>query len=338
MTERISMNSMLSALPSPAAKPRATAPAARPVATGAAHAKAILLGEHAVVYGAPAIALPLPDLRAEVTVRSSAVPGIHILTDLYSGVTSDAPAAIQPVVTALHAALAEMLAGTPGIEVHVSSAIPYGRGLGSSAAVAAAVTRAVADLTGHDLSPDTCYDIVQVAERVAHANPSGLDARAVVAGHAIRFERGHATTLPIAESLTFVIADSGVHGSTMDAVRSVRARFGEDPAAVESLIRRLTEATLGAVDDLATGDLHRLGRRMTDGHGALGELGVSSTVLDRFVEDAAAAGALGAKLTGGGIGGCVLALADSPAQADRIAAALRAAGAPRTWTTTVPAA
>lgn len=336
MTERIPMSSTLSA---PAAHAGQGA-GHKPLPMGSAHAKAILLGEHAAVYGAPAIAVPLHELRAEAAILPSAVPGVHLVSDLYTGDASDAPAAIQPVVAAVHASFAGIPAdpASGGVEIRIASGIPHERGLGSSAAVAAAVARAVAAFTGRPLSADRCHEIVQTAERVAHGNPSGLDARAVVADGVIRFERGAATELPIGAPVSVVVADSGVYGSTGVAVGSVRGRRDTDPQGVDALIARLADATLAGIDDLASGDLTALGRRMSDAHDVLVDLGVSGTMLDSLVAAARSAGALGAKLTGGGLGGCVLALAETPEHAERLASALRGAGAPRTWITTVPAA
>src|SRR5699024_11095876 len=149
---------------------------------------------------------------------------------------------------------------------------------------------------------------------------------------------GAASELPIGAPVSLVVADSGVYGSTGVAVGSVRVRRESDPRGGDALIARLTAATLGGIDDLAGGDLPALGRRMSDAHDVLVDLGVSGTMLDSLVAVARGAGALGAKLTGGGLGGCALALAESPEQADRLASALRDAGAPRTWITTVHAA
>ena len=142
---------------------------------GSAHAKAILFGEHAVVYGAPAIAVPIHELAAEARVDSAA-EGIRIESELFSGDASAAPARLQPVVTAIHAALVYCGVSDASVRVQILSAIPHSRGLGSSAAVAAAIARGVTSWAGVQLTTAGLYDIVQQAERVAHGNPSGLDA------------------------------------------------------------------------------------------------------------------------------------------------------------------
>jgi mevalonate kinase len=121
-------------------------------------------------------------------------------------------------------------------------------------------------------------------------------------------------------------------------VAGVRERRAADPVRLERALAQLSAIAEGSVLDLELGDRAALGSRMLDAHELLGRIGVSTVKLDALVDAAHAAGAHGAKLTGGGLGGCVLALAESEDQAEHIALALRAAGASRTWTTTVAAA
>lgn len=303
--------------------------------TGYAHAKAILLGEHAVVYGTPALAVPVHGLGVEARVRP-APQGVHVDSELFAGDASSAPDLVRPVVTALSAAL-DLVGLAPGAQVRILSSLPHERGLGSSAAVAAAVARAVADLASVQLGPDALYRIVQEAERHSHGNPSGLDARAVVADTPIRFRRGRVSQVHVGATTTFVLADSGQAGSTATAVAGVRARLDQDRASVDQTFARIAELVEEGAARLASGDVAGLGQVMTHNHRLLAGLGVSSSSLDTLVAAATAAGSAGAKLTGGGQGGCVIALADSEDHADELAAALRAAGAARTWTTTVVA-
>ena len=317
---------------------RGKAPAhARAQAEGSAHAKAILFGEHAVVYGAPAIAIPIHELEAEARVESSD-GGIRIESELFSGEAAAAPTRLQPVVTAIRAALEYVGAPEAGLRVQILSAIPHSRGLGSSAAVAAAVGRAIAAWAGKTVDTAGLYDIVQQAERVAHGNPSGLDARAVTAEGTIRFDFGAVSPMRIGAPLHFVLADSGIAGSTAEAVGAVRLRREQDPERMETLMSRLAEIAEAAVADLALGDRFEIGARMREAHELLDAIGVSSPELNDLVDAANTAGAFGAKLTGGGLGGCILALANSAAHAERLGSVLREVGAPRTWTSTVPVA
>lgn len=304
-------------------------------AQGHAHAKAILFGEHAVVYGAPALAVPLHGLGAQADIRLTPGRETRIDSRLFSGTAQAAPPQMGPVVAGLCAALEATGDETAEVQVGIRSAIPHSRGLGSSAAVATAIARAVADLRGKVLDRDALHAVVARAESVAHGRPSGIDAWAVATQVPIRFQSGRATAIDVGRRLIFVVADSGQQGSTAEAVAGVRELRAAQPKNVEAAISHLAELTEHAVDDVRSGDLATLGSRMLDAHKLLRSIGVSSPALDALVEAALGAGAHGAKLTGGGLGGCVLALADSDEQAERLALALRTAGAPRTWTTEV---
>src|SRR5699024_2618005 len=258
----------------------------------------------------------------------------RIESQLFSGTAQTAPEPMGPVVAGLTAALQAI--GDPDAEVEllIRSAIPHSRGLASSAAVATSVARAVASLNATVFDEETLHEIVQQAETVAHGRPSGIDAWAVAKPAPIRFQTGCAATIDVGRRLVFVLADTGQHGSTAEAVGRVRARRAADPVPTGGAIDRPAETT-GAAVDVRSGDRDTIGARMLEAHDLLGGLGVSSPTLDSLVAAATAAGARGAKLTGGGLGGCVLALADDDESAEELADALRAAGAPRTWTTEV---
>ncbi|WP_010155836.1 mevalonate kinase, partial [Leucobacter chromiiresistens] len=225
-----------------------------------------------------------------------------------------------------------------GALVTIASSIPHERGLGSSAAVAAAIARAAFDLAGAELDGETLFDLIQTAERVAHGKPSGIDARTVAATGAIRFTRGAVAPIRIGAPLILAFADTGHPGSTAQAVGSVQALREREPASTDALLSRLAEIAEHSIEDLAAGDRAAVGAAMSEAHAILHRVGVSSDHLDAIVAAACAAGASGAKLTGGGLGGCVIAVASSTAHAEQIGAAMRDAGAERTWTVEVPAA
>lgn len=311
--------------------PRSTGPGA-PRATGTGHtrAKAILVGEHAVVYGEPAIALPLASLPMRAVARREEGP-LTLESVLYSGALSDAPEQLAAPVAAVEATLDHLGLPHRDIVLSTESTIPAARGLGSSAATAGALALALADLAGRTLTAQEHFDLVQVGERVAHGNPSGLDARTTASTEPVWFQAGEIRPLDLALRAHLVVADTGVHGRTRVAVADVRSFRDRHPARGAELVAELGAITRDVVDDLALDRPTELGARMTRAHGALAELGVSSPELDRLVGAALAAGALGAKLTGGGQGGCMLALAADAASAGTIAAALRRAGAARTW-------
>lgn len=302
---------------------------------GSSHGKAILLGEHSIVYEGPAISIPLLEMGAEAVIVPADVASIA--SDLYTGPVDGAPDRFAPIVTAMRTARETLLPGDGPFALTLRSEIPHERGLGSSAAVAAAIVGAVESAAGVTLGDDARHELIQRAERVAHGAPSGIDARSVVASAPIRFEGGRCVPAPLGAPLTFVVADTGIRGGTRAAVGSVRELRDLSPQLVGSTIFRLADLADGAGADLREGDAGALGERMREAHGLLGRIGVSCEALDDLVAAADAAGALGAKLTGGGRGGCVLALASSRAEADALASALQRAGAVRVWTTDVSA-
>ncbi|MFF2660947.1 mevalonate kinase [Kitasatospora sp. NPDC058032] len=307
----------------------------RPVGTGRARAKAIVLGEHAVVYGAPALALPMPQPAVTATAgysaQSPADPDDFSLT-----MTGDRarPKATQ-ASDGLHRLTAEFRAvmGVPDtlhLDVIIDCAIPVGRGLGSSAACARAVVHALADLFGREVSPQLAFDLVQTAENVAHGRASGVDAMAVGAKAPLLFQAGRAEELPIGCEGLFIVADSGVAGRTKDAVELLRRGFEDRPGSRAAFVRRATELTETARLALAEGRPEQLGAQLTDYHGLLRGSGLSTERIDGMVEAALAGGGLGAKITGGGMGGCVIALARAE-QAAEVTRRLLAAGAVQTW-------
>lgn len=304
--------------------------------TGSSHGKTILIGEHAVVYGAPALVLPVTDVRVTATVTPApGGTGHHLDSAVHTGPLDLAPAAVMPTVTAVTATLRHLGVTDQAVHVRVDSAVPTARGMGSSAAVAAAVTAGVADAFGVVLDADTHHELIQECERVAHGRPSGLDARGVVADAPVWFEGGRIGPVELGARFVFVVADTGVPGHTRQAVAAVRERHDSDPAGVDAVVERIGSLARTARGTLVAGDAQGLGATMDAAHELLTALDVSSADLDRLVGAARAADALGAKLTGGGRGGCVLALAADDDHADRIAAALRGAGAAATWTTSI---
>lgn len=314
-------------------------------------AKVILFGEHSVVYGYSAIALPLKNLRMRATVTGRDLAGeenagcetcetsIPLNSDSritlscldFNGKLSEVPPRFSSVSTAIHAALE--FAGRVGDSLHVAteSNFPPERGLGSSAASAGAVIRAILDYYKIRASENEIFALTQSAERVAHGRPSGLDATATSASWPVRFSSGEFSRMEINMRAWLILADSGCKGMTRVTVDALRARMDEQPDAVKNKLDELGSIANQAADDLALGRAADMGARMTRAHRILADLGVSTPQLDKFVRSALDHGALGAKLTGGGGGGCVIALADTEAAAEQVSAALRAAGACGTW-------
>ncbi|MFP4591667.1 MAG: mevalonate kinase [Halobacteriales archaeon] len=299
------------------------------MATSSAPGKVYLFGEHAVVYGEPAIPCAV-DLRARVEARrrddgrvrvDAADLSVHGLTVEYSG-TMEARPEVDVPEHLVEAAMGYVdgairhgraLAGVEdrGLELSISSEIPLGAGLGSSAAVTVAAIDAVAREFGADPDPATVADLAYRTEaEVQDGRASRADTFCSAMGGAVRVEGDDRRTIE-APSLPFTIGYDGGAGETgelVEGVRRLRERYDFATETV-STIGLLTRAGEGA---LAEGDVDEIGRLMDFNHGLLEALGVSSRTLDDMVWAARDAGAAGAKLTGAGGGGCIVALSDAP--------------------------
>ncbi|MDO0939437.1 mevalonate kinase [Streptomyces sp. DG2A-72] len=308
---------------------------ARSVGIGRAHAKAVLLGEHAVVYGSAALALPVPQLTATASAgwSSNAFDTQGELSFTMTGsasraVVTQASDGLRRLAAAFTARMG--VPGRPHLDVILDGAIPPGRGLGSSAANSRAIVLALADLFGRDMTQSAAFDLVQTAENVTHGRASGVDAMTVGASAPLRFQAGRARELSIGCDGLFIIADSGTAGSTKEAVELLRAGFERRAGAQERFVRRAAQLVCEAEQALAAGEAAELGLRLTGYHELLRAAGLSTGRIDAMVQAALTAGSLGAKITGGGLGGCVLALTQ-PERARQVARQLHEAGAVQTW-------
>ena len=290
--------------------------------------KFILCGEHFVVHGTPAVALPFRSIGTQVTVSPAEQLSLH--TDLDDSVARTLAERVAHVAV-------ERLGLQPRWRVDVRSSIPVGFGLGSSAAFGAALIGALAHANGQRLSLAQLNEHAYALETIVHGQPSGIDNTVICGESAVRFVRGASfRTVSTTGTLTFVLASCGYPGSTMEAVAGVGRYAVAHPTHFGALLSEAHGLVEGAVAAFEAGDAARLGPLLSRNHQLLASVGVSTPELETLVDAAHAAGALGAKLTGGGRGGFVLALVDQSA-AKSVAAALTGAGATDVFTTEVTA-
>jgi len=291
--------------------------------TSSAPGKVYLFGEHAVVYGEPAVPCAI-ERRARVTVSERDDDRLRVSAEDLSldGFTveygaGDAPdvdvptplieAAMGYVDAALEQARDAADRPNAGFDVQIESEIPLGAGLGSSAAVVVAGIDAAARELDSALDP---AEVAERAYRVEHEVQDGQASRAdtfcSAMGGAVRVEGDDCRTID-APDLPFVVGYDGASHDTGALVADVRALRDEYDFARDT-VEAIGDLVRQGEDALAAGDVAELGRLMDFNHGLLAALGVSSRSLDELVWAARDAGAHGAKLTGAGGGGCVVAL------------------------------
>jgi mevalonate kinase len=268
---------------------------------GFGHGKVILVGEHAVVHGHPALA-------AGISVGIAAVARAGRGRLQVPAWSLDATAGDGTAVgRALDAIFARV--GTHALDVDGEAAIPPRAGVGSSAALAVAVARAAAAAAGRAGDLQAIDAAVADAEAVFHGTPSGIDAAAATSGAVGRFRRGEGwSAVPVPRPFTICVGLSGRPRDTLEQVASV-GRLRQRLPVADDLLALLGRLAGDATAALASGDVTGLGPIFDAAHGLLAALLLSSPELDALVHGARAAGAIGAKLTGAGGGGAVIALA-----------------------------
>ena len=297
--------------------------------------KTILFGEHAVVHGQPAIAVPLNSIQLKINILARPDWPDHSVR-IYNKDTSESTllsklADDHPIRAGLRIILDHLnIEKIPSSELTISSTIPIASGLGSSAALANALVRCISQFLGFKLSDQKVNDLAFEIEKIQHGSPSGIDNTVVTYGRPIYFVKGQAVEfLSLSEPLTLILADSGSRSLTRETVAQVGERLASQPDVIQPIFARMGEIAREAKNELQAGKLEHIGQLMTENHQLLAQLGVSLSSLDLLVQTALGAGAWGAKLCGSGRGGFMVAIAD-PARAQVVAQALTSTGAAST--------
>lgn len=298
------------------------------IAEGAASGKIILMGEHAVVYGEPAIAMPFAATKITATMQEASQD--QLTSNYYSGSLAEAPANLLNLQNLIGKLRQDFDA--PPVDCRIVSTIPAERGMGSSAAVAVAVTRAFFAWQEIPADQARVLNYVNGAEQIAHGNPSGIDAAATSGQQPVFFQKEQPLE-PFQLNLTgaLIVADTGVKGKTRDTVQDVATLLRLQPEKTRAAISKLGQLTRAARIAISDNQPATLGDLMNQAQTLLQQLSVSDASLDHLVQVARNNGALGAKLTGGGRGGCMIALAKDRNAAAIIANQLENAGAKATW-------
>lgn len=302
------------------------------LASGKSHAKIILIGEHSVVYGQPAIALPLSAVTVTATLKPLPTNNQLIKSSYYDGPLTTAPQSMLGITNLIKFMLAKANQPQLGFCLEINSQLPAERGMGSSAAVTIAIIRAFAAYFAWNLSRPQLLKLAQLAEKETHKNPSGLDAATSASLKPIWLIRNQEMyPLKIALDAYLLIADSGIKGQTKQAVSLVKEKLVNDPSLTQGQIQALGALAHLARKQLAHNDVLGLGQTFNQAQSHLQALGVSSKELDNFISLSLNNGALGAKLTGGGRGGCFICLVKDQATAQNLATVLKEHGVTQTW-------
>jgi len=304
-----------------------------------------LLGEHAVVYGEPALAVPFPQLRTRVQItpqpgsKALVVESRELGRRFVFGDLASVPADLtaRAIRTALEQTMLVLRRPLPEAEFLITSDIPLASGLGSGAATAVALVRAMAAWYDTELPPEAVSQAAYAAEVVHHGTPSGIDNTVIAYERAIYYERGQ--PIKLLDGLPapcMIIASSGIASQTHTAVAAVRECLASQPQEIGRTLNAIGRVASSGLAAWHKGDWHTLASAMVTNQLLLQELGVSHPRLEALIKAAIGAGAWGAKLSGGGMGGCIIALAPPEAIID-IERALLKASATAVWHSGVPA-
>jgi len=306
-----------------------------------APAKVILFGEHFVVYGEPAIVIAI-DRRAYAKAETRNDKCLYLRSvnlnlagyfengtlKIEQGDLKEAKSKFEPVKLAVGKVL-EKYGENVGLSIEINSTVPVAAGLGSSAAVIAAVTASVSALLNVKMSKEDIFRITYEAEKIVHGTPSGIDPAISTFGGTLLFQMDTGfKPLDVSMDIPLIIGDTGVERSTRVQVEKVRDMNERYPRVVEPIMRAAREIVSNAIDALKENSLETLGDLMNINHALLYGVGVSDESLEWLINAARKAGALGAKLTGAGGGGCMIALAKNERIQEVVEAIQRVGGRP----------
>lgn len=294
--------------------------------------KIILIGEHSVVYNKPAIAIPLHDIKCYVTIEPNSKKETIIISELFKGNLLHLPEFLMSLKTVILETLSILNQKEQHLIITIDSNIPLERGMGSSAAVSIAIIRSIFNYFKVPLTIDKILELVNISEKIIHGNPSGIDATVIAYEKAMIFQKNK-PFIPLTIQLNsyLIVADSGITGSTKEAVNHVKLLQKTNNKAHTTFMNKLEYYTFQMIDAIHQQNIHKIGYIMTKSHHLLQQLQISTDFIDHLVLTALNNGALGAKITGGGLGGCMIALVQYKKQALFIAEQLKNQGAKKVF-------
>jgi mevalonate kinase len=282
-----------------------------------APAKCIITGEHSVVYGAPALVIAL-DMRAYAQVEFNDKKQIYIHTkqfdkDIRLPLETNKIESINEIFKPIFISAIKTMNAInekTGLKITINSDIPPSSGLGSSAAVSVATIEAVSGFFNKKLSDKDIIEISLKSEKIVHGTPSGIDNAISVNGGGIIYEKGVITQIKNLREIPLIIGDTLVKRNTGVLVRKVRENYNKHPKIFQKIIETIGQLTLEARESFENYQLEKLGELMNINQELLVIMGVSTDSLEKLIRISKEAGAYGAKLTGAGGGGCMVAVSE----------------------------
>lgn len=303
--------------------------AVRPSATerSSACGKVILLGEHAVVYDRPALALPIP-LAVEASVRPGGGEGVNLIIPRWGLEQKIRENESHGLSGVLFSVLKQLGLEQESMTIEVIPHIPRAMGLGGSSANAVAILRALDATFSLSLSDGRINELAFECETAAHGTPSGIDNTIATYGVPLRYQRengeGRFEEIRLRIETPLVVGITGKESLTATTVANVRRAWEAHQARYDGIFDQIAHLTEAGVEALQAGQFAELGELMNLCQGYLNALQLSTPELEELIHIARKNGALGAKLTGGGGGGSMVAICpDNQAQ---VAAAMESAG------------
>ncbi len=285
--------------------------------TYTAPGKIILFGEHAVVYGYPALAIAI-DRRAKCTVSSySSDEDVVLSTNLYPGKTflvsckESFPSSLQAILFLIKKLIDNFQSNLP-LQIDISSSIPSSSGLGSSAAVSVALTNSLSTFLGGNYSLEDVNKIAFEAEKIQHGQPSGIDNNISTYGGSILYQNGLMEQITIDDFSGFwVIANSMIERNTKDIVANVQKNYKRKQEKTEEIFHLIHSIVIRGKECIKNNKLDEIGELMKENQTLLEQLGVGHSKVTDLLLILKKNGSVGEKLTGAGVGGCVVGLFDN---------------------------
>ncbi len=307
--------------------------------TRSAPGKVILCGEHSVVYKRPAIATPVSDLRAYASIEpGSQGQGLQLHAVNLKQMLCPRDIDVKdenPLCKAVHLTLEHLQAPEPDAILTLESDLPIAGGMGSGASVTVAIARALSAYLGQELTTEAISSLTYEVEKIHHGTPSGIDNTTVAWEKPVYFIKGQPPEVfDIQEPFDLLIASSGIAASTKEAIAEVHRQWTKAPDFYNTIFDCIGSIARAARSAVESGQLQTLGKLLNENHRLLQKIGVSLPELDHLTQAALEAGAFGAKLTGSGQGGNIIALVTAAQVAD-VKPALIEAGAAQVWHTQV---